>query len=90
MQNHEVHISSLVVHTRPQHVAAISHYIDNIASAEVYGTHPNGKIVVVLETERQSYITDTIEKITGLENVLNAALVFHQIEAIDSHSKDDS
>ncbi len=80
MQQSEVHISSLIVHARPDDLDALTREIDQIPGAEVYGVNPDGKIVVVLETEHQNYITDTIEKINGIEAVLNTALVYHQIE----------
>lgn len=90
MQHNEVHISSLVVHTRPEHLQNIKHTIKSLPNAEIYGESENGKLIVVLETAQQGYITDTIDKINGLENVLNTALVFHQIEELDPHSKEES
>lgn len=90
MQNNEVHISSLIVHTRPEHLQGVKQTIEALAVAEIYGESENGKLIVVLETAQQGYITDTIDKINGLENVLNTALVFHQIEELDPHSKEES
>lgn len=90
MQQNEVHISSLVVHTRAHQLQEVKLAIDALSGAEVYGENASGKLVVVLETSQQGYITDTIDKINGLENVLNTALVFHQIEEFDSQSKDES
>jgi len=40
--------------------------------------------VVVLETQNQGFITDVIEKINNFEQVLGTALVYHQIEQLDS------
>ncbi|MFC3137010.1 chaperone NapD [Shewanella submarina] len=76
----EVHISSLVVHTAPEHIAGISEQINAIPNAEVWGDNPKGKIVVVLESETQGFLTETIEKINNLPNVLGTALVYHQFE----------
>jgi nitrate reductase NapD len=54
--------------------------IEKFENAEIYGDSPEGKIVVVLETENQGFVTDTIDAINNLPNVLNAALIYHQIE----------
>ncbi len=35
---------------------------------------------MVLETENQGFVTDTIETINNLPNVLSTVLVYHQIE----------
>ncbi|MDN3695773.1 MULTISPECIES: chaperone NapD [Vibrio] len=80
MALNEVHISSLVVHVAPEHLAEIKAQIEQFENAEIYGDSPKGKIVVVLETENQGYVTDTIEAINDLPNVLGTALVYHQIE----------
>ncbi|EDP60568.1 chaperone NapD [Vibrio sp. AND4] len=80
MSLNEVHISSLVVHVLPKHLAEVKTQIEAYENAEIYGDSPEGKIVVVLETENQGFITDTIDSINNLPNVLNTALVFHQFE----------
>lgn len=80
MSLNEVHISSLVVHCAPEQLTEIKAQIEQFDNAEIYGDSPEGKIVVVLETENQGFITDTIEAINNLPNVLSTALVYHQIE----------
>ncbi len=80
MSLNEVHISSLVVHVAPEHLAEIKPKIEAFENAEIYGDSPEGKIIVVLETENQGFITDTIESINNLPNVLSTVLVYHQIE----------
>jgi len=80
----EVHISSLVVHVAPEHLPTTRRQIDSFDSAEVYGDSPEGKIIVVLETENQGFVTETIDAINNMPNVLNVALVYHQIDT-ESH-----
>ncbi len=80
MSLNEVHISSLVVHVLPEHLDETKAQIEAYENAEIYGDSPEGKIVVVLETENQGFITDTIDAINNLPNVLNTVLVYHQIE----------
>lgn len=80
MALNEVHISSLVVHVSPVHLVEIKAEIEKFDNAEIYGDSPEGKIIVVLETENQGFVTDTIEAINNIKNVLGTALVYHQIE----------
>lgn len=84
----EVHISSLVVHARPDHLEAVKKNIEHLPGAEIYGESDNGKLVVVLETTDQTYITEIMEKINNFEHVLGTALVYHQIEYFDSQGGD--
>ena len=84
MDQQEVHISSLVVHTRPEYLASVKKSIEQLPGAEIYGESDNGKLVVVLETLNQGFITDVIEKINNFEQVLGTALVYHQIEQLAS------
>lgn len=81
MSLNEVHISSLVVHVLPEHLDATKKQIESFENAEIYGDSPEGKIVVVLETENQGFITDTIDAINNLPNILSTVLVYHQIES---------
>lgn len=81
MSLNEVHISSLVVHTLPQHLDIVKAQIEQFEQAEIYGDSSEGKIVVVLETDSQGFITDIIEKINNLPHVLSVVLVYHQIES---------
>lgn len=53
MSLNEVHISSLVVHVLPEHLDEIKQKIEAHENAEIYGDSPEGKIIVVLETENQ-------------------------------------
>ena len=84
MEQEEVHISSLVVHTRPEFLAIVKMHIEQLPGTEIHGESGEGKLVVVLETRNQGYITDVIEQINNHEHVLNTALVYHQIEQLDS------
>lgn len=88
MDQRELHISSMVVHARPEYLASVKQNIENLPGAEIHGESANGKLVVVLETQNQGFITDTIDKINNFEHVLNTALVYHQIEQLDSLEND--
>ena len=88
MDQREVHISSMVVHARPDYLSIVKNNIRRLSGTEIHAESDNGKLVVVLETQDQGYITDTIEKINNLEYVLSTSLVYHQIEYLDPLGKD--
>ena len=78
----------MLVHATPEHMEAVKDKIEQLPGTEIYGDSDNGKIVVVLETSNQNYITDVIEKIHRLPFVLSTALVYHQIEYPDTFWND--
>ena len=80
MLENEVHISSLVVHVAPKYLSVTRAQIEAFDNAEVYGDSKEGKIIVVLETENQGFVTKTIDAINNIPNVLNVALVYHEID----------
>jgi nitrate reductase NapD len=88
VQPNEVHISSMVVLTRPESLQAVKEFVERLPGTEIHGECDTGKLVVVLESDRQTCITDVIETISKFEPVLSAALVYHQIEQLDSQETD--
>ena len=84
MELPEVHISSFIVHARPEHLTDLKRGIEAFPGAEIRAQSDCGKLVVVLESSTQNHITDTLEKIAALPQVLNTALVYHQVEAMES------
>ena len=80
MEHSEVHISSMVVHAMPAYLLDVKKNIEDLPGTEIHAESANGKLVVVLESQSQTYITDVIEKIACLDHVLSTALVYHQIE----------
>ena len=80
MLNNEVHISSLIVHVAPKHLPATRKEIASFDNAEIYGDSPEGKLIVVLETENQGFVSEPIDSISNIPNVLNVALVDHEID----------
>ncbi|PKG58877.1 reductase [Shewanella sp. Choline-02u-19] len=77
----EVHISSLLVQVSPEHLNTTKKLIEDFEEAEIYGVNDVGKIVVVLETQKEGFISDIIEKINNMPGVLGATMVYHQIDS---------
>ena len=89
MAQQDVHISSLIIYVKADYMLEVKEKIAAIAEAEIYGASEEGKIVTVLETVNQKFVTDIIDKINNFEHVLSTSLVFHQIETIDPSCEDD-
>ena len=89
MTNHEVHISSLIIQVKPDFLVVTKSQIAAIPEVEIYGDCPEGKIIVVLETQRQKFVTDIIARINDIEHVINTLLVYHQIEQLDQSCEDE-
>ena len=74
------HISSLVVRTRPEMLAAIAEEISGMEGAEVFQADALGRMVVILDTKSHAEIAQTLRSIETLPGVLNASLIYHHAE----------
>ncbi len=88
MVTQEVHISSLIVYAKPDRLETVSLQISKLDEAEIYGKNPDGKIVVVVETDHQHFVSEVIDKINNLDGVVSTSLIFHQIDFQDSLNRD--
>ena len=76
----EVHISSLVVHSRPGSAPDVAEHLRGLAGVCVHGGVEAGKLVVTLETASEGETLERLAGIQALDGVLAAALVFHHSE----------
>jgi nitrate reductase NapD len=77
----ECHISSLVVHVRPEREAEVSARIGRLAGAEVLPRQIAGKLIVTLETASTAEIVERLNAIHDLRGVISAALIYHHWES---------
>ena len=82
-----MHISSLLVHVRPEWLAAVKANLRQLEGLELHQESPQGKLVVVLETEHERHILARIDQINALPGVLNAALVYHELLEAEGDSE---
>ena len=78
----EIHISSLVVHSRPWQAAAVAARLREMPGVEIRGGVEAGKLVVTLETANESEVVERLNAIQVLDGVLAATLVFHHFEPL--------
>jgi periplasmic nitrate reductase NapD len=77
----ELHITSCLVHARPEALAPTRAALAAMDGVEVHGASPDGKVVVTLETASEGGIVDRLAAMRDLPGVLSAVLVFHRVEA---------
>ena len=78
----ELHISSLIVHARPEAAGAIRAAIERLPGMEVHAVSPVGKMVVTLETDSEAEIVTRLNGVSLFDGVYAATLVFHSVEEI--------
>lgn len=83
MAEETVHIASLLIHIRPELLDAVKTNLRQLDGLELHQESPQGKLVVVLETEHERHILDRIDQINNLPGVLNAALVYHELLTLE-------
>ncbi|WP_460451083.1 chaperone NapD [Alsobacter sp. SYSU BS001988] len=76
----ELHVSSLVVHVRPDRLDAVRVALAAMAGVEVHGGSAAGKLVVTLETLTEHDVVQSMGAIGELPGVLSTALVYHRFE----------
>jgi nitrate reductase NapD len=71
-------IASILVQARPERLDAAAAAIERIGGAEIYQRDPRGKLVVVLEaTDDSDPIGEMLTRISLLDDVITATLVYH-------------
>lgn len=74
------HITSIVVQAHPEAVTSLVEAINALPEAEVHIASAAGKLVVSLETETLHRVTELLDVVNGLQGVVSALLVYHQVE----------
>jgi nitrate reductase NapD len=82
----ELHVTSLVVQVKPEHMSSVRQTIMKMENAEL-SVNDEVKLVVVLEGETQKGLLADIETINHIEGVLSAAMVYHQSEVLEEGEK---
>jgi periplasmic nitrate reductase NapD len=75
-----VHISSLVVHVRPDRFAALRAEIAQLEGAEVHAGTEDGKLVVVLQTRSETETMARIAAINDMPGTITTSLIYHEID----------
>jgi periplasmic nitrate reductase NapD len=85
-ESQEIHLSSLVVHVRPETLDDVRGALRAMPGVEIHGENAAGKIVITVETRTEHEVVQRLGAISELPGVLSAALVYHHFEASSSAS----
>lgn len=80
LDSDQIHISSLVVHCMPGLFDQALSQVKSMENVEVHAPNPIGKFVALLETEHERDILSMISRIEEIDGVLNATMVYHEID----------
>lgn len=81
MSSDDWHVSSLVVHGRPERQEEVKTAVGTIPGVEIHAADDErGKLVVTAEGGSEAAIVDCIDRINRIDGILSAALVYHHSE----------
>jgi len=91
LEEEPVHIAGVLVKAFPQNTQAISKKLNALPGTEVHEISHDGSMVVTVEaTEQDQNVVDIITKLSVLDGVLDASLIFHHNDAgLVPHAKND-
>jgi len=75
-----MNFSSLVVDAHPNHAGAVQAALRQWPGVEVQAATGQGKLIVTVEADSDVQTTDIFARISALEGVMSASMVYHQYE----------
>lgn len=75
-------IASLMVQARPENFSSVTPALNAMEGVEVHVSGETGRMVVTVEAENDQQFMDMVSDIQNQKHVINAQLVYHQIEDI--------
>lgn len=80
----ELHVASLLVYLHPDRAAAAMAEIEQLRGTELHGYSPDGKVIVVIESQDEHRITEHLNGISVMPGVLSASLIYHEVDEADA------
>lgn len=75
-----MNISGVIVHARPEQLAAVQEQLRQIVGVEVHAATEDGRLVVTVEDADDRMMADSVMNLHNIPGVLSAAMVYHQFE----------
>lgn len=73
------YVSSLVVQVRPEFLSAVKATLTAMPYTEIHGEKlEEGKLVVVMEADKERDLVDRMESVQTLEGVMAVSLIYSQ------------
>jgi nitrate reductase NapD len=74
-----MNISGVIVRARPEHAPAVRRRLVKLPGVEVHGAGEDGRMVVTIERDDDGATADTFTRLSRLDGVLSASMVYHHI-----------
>lgn len=74
-----IHITGLVVRTRPESISKVNEALTQITGVEVHGNSEAGNLVVIVEQDEKQDFNQTLAAIEHTPNVIATSLVYHEV-----------
>jgi len=78
----EQHIASVLVHARPERLAAVEAALTDLPGVESHGSDGAGKLILTIETVDDAELMGRITRIETADGVIAASLVYHHAEEL--------
>ena len=75
-----MHISSVIVGVRPEHVGPARDLIQQWPGVAVHAATPDSRLIVTVESDDDATSADTFARLASVDGVMSVALVYHQFE----------
>ena len=72
-----MNICSVVVHARPENLAAVQSNLEDLPGVEVHGGSEKGKLIVTVEDTGESTMSETVSKFNDVDGVINTVMIYH-------------
>ena len=73
-----MNISGVLVKAYPENLVTIEKTLATMAGIEVHGNNEDGRIVITIEQDNASSITEILVEIQDVPGVLSAAMIYQQ------------
>ncbi|MEQ8228523.1 MAG: chaperone NapD [Rhodospirillales bacterium] len=78
------HIASLIIQAWPENLSKVEAALTEISGVESHGDSGPGRLIVTVEVEDDAGLVDAVNRIQFTPGVINASLVYHQIDEGDA------
>ena len=78
-----MHISSVLVQTRPENTSAVRRRLHLLAGVEIHWSGADGRLILTVEAEGSSDLADTLDRIHTISGVILATPVYHHFASLD-------
>ena len=74
-----LHVASLIAHCRPEYLQELKAWLIDQPGVEIPVSSPEGKLVVISESDSERAIADLMQEVGERPGVLNTAMIYHEI-----------